>query len=47
MESPETFDDYFLLIEAFLVGGQIEQFLPNALDCKKFAQVFFNEANTT
>ena len=44
---PETVDDYYLLIDAFLQGAKMWTFLPNVIDCSLYSHIFLNERNYT
>jgi hypothetical protein len=47
MESPETIDEFYDLINAYLDGMTSTQFIPNSDDCSKLSQIFLNDANAT
>lgn len=47
MKEPETFDEYFLLYNAFINGGKLWTFVPNIEDCSFNLQIFLNEQNET
>jgi len=43
LENPETFDEYFTLVNAFNLGFRVQVFLPAAKDCTKASQIFLND----
>jgi hypothetical protein len=47
VQEPETVDDYYLLIDAFLQGAKMWTFLPNVIDCSLYSHIFLNERNYT
>jgi hypothetical protein len=47
MKDPETYDEYYLLIDAFISGGKIWTFFPNVQDCSYYSHVFLNKYNET
>jgi hypothetical protein len=47
MLEPETYDDYYLLIDAFINGAKLWTFLPNVQDCSYYSHIFLNDYNAT
>ena len=47
MESPETFGEFYELVNAYLDGMSSTQFIPNSDDCSRLSEIFFNDANAT
>ena len=47
MKDPETYDEFYDLLDAFIDGANLIQFLPNIEDCSKYSHIFLNDANAT
>jgi hypothetical protein len=47
MKEPETYDEYYLLIDAFISGAKLWTFLPNCQDCSYYSHIFLNDYNVT
>jgi len=44
---PETYDEYYALIDAFVSGAKLWTFVPNVQDCSYYSHIFLNDYNTT
>ena len=47
MVNPDTYDEYFYILEAFNIGFRVQIFFPAARDCTAVARIFLNELNYT
>lgn len=47
LENPQTFDEYFFIVESFNLGFRVKNFFPAARDCTKTLRIFLNDANST
>ena len=47
MINPDTFDEFFYLLEAFNLGFRVNSFFPAARDCSKNSRIFLNDFNKT
>jgi hypothetical protein len=47
MQDPETFDEFFLLLNNFLNGATAIRYVPNSVDCSGLTNIFLNDANAT
>ena len=47
MQDPETYDDYYRLLDAFISGAKLWIFLPNSQDCSYYSHIYLNDYNAT
>jgi len=47
MKEPETYDEYYALIDAFISGAKLWTFLPNSQDASYYSHIFLNDLNAT
>ena len=47
LENPDTYDEYFYILEAFNIGLRVQIFFPAARDCTAVLRIFLNDLNYT
>jgi hypothetical protein len=47
IQKPQTYDEKYRLVNAFIQGANLWTFLPNCIDCSYYSQIFLNDFNYT